>query len=148
MSDSFVKIIPVNHDYLISNDIVNDVLEYLKTNVKSDSINAYIYDHPAFIDCGSNLDKIQCPLCNKNISFDWWGISMDKAYENEFNNLVIQLPCCGNKSSLKDLIYHFPCGFACFEFVLLNPKTELSVNIIKVLEKLLKMPIRIIRSHI
>lgn len=101
-----------------------------------------------FVDCGSNLEEIKCPLCSAILDFGWWGESMEKAGENEFADLTVTLPCCGQNSTLHKLEYHFPCGFARAEFVIRNPEKELSDGAVKQIEELAGLPVQVIHSHI
>ena len=57
------------------------------------------------------------------------------------------MPCCGKSSSLNDLKYHFPCGFACAEFVVENPEGELGNENIIELEKILDTKLRVIHCY-
>lgn len=148
MSDYIVKIVPKDPKYCVSEHRINDILLYLKNTVVAEHIEGNLYETPQFIDCGSNLEKIYCPVCSKVIGVDWWAEKMDIASENNFEDLEVKLPCCGNKSSLNDLQYHFSCGFACIVFELFNPTTELTSDCIVSLEKLLGTYIRVIQSHL
>jgi hypothetical protein len=47
---------------------------------------------------------------------------MEKAYDgNSFVDLGLHLPCCNSSSSLDELIYVKPCGFATFKIEVFNP---------------------------
>ena len=72
---------------------------------------------------------------------------MNMAIENDFESLDVTMPCCGKSSSLNDLKYHFPCGFACAEFVVENPEGELGNENIIELEKILDTKLRVIHCH-
>ena len=38
---------------------------------------------------------------------------MDRYFQNESQDLSVELPCCGETISLNDLNYNMPCGLAC-----------------------------------
>lgn len=148
MSDYYVKIIPTSPQHTIFGCAVNDAVEIVKSSVNFDSVISNIYESPQFIDCGDGLETIKCPICGAELSFDWWGEAMNDAADTAFEDLAIMLPCCSNNSSLNDLKYHYPCGFARWDVSVLNPTTELSQECIKKIEEILNTSIRIIHSHI
>lgn len=148
MSDFHISIIPVNPYLRLSNDVSDEVINYLKSCVIADSIDFYIYDTPSFIDSGSNFKKIRCPICNDDIPNDWWEKAMNNSYETKFAELDIELPCCCKPSSLNNLLYDFSCGFACIKIDIMNPVGDLNDLNIKYIEEILNFPIRIIRTHI
>ena len=67
MSDYIVKIIPKDSQYCVSEYRMNDILRYLKNTIAAEYIDENLYETPQFIDCGSNLEKIYCPVCSKVI---------------------------------------------------------------------------------
>ena len=148
MSDHLIKLIPGSPDYCAKDAQIQRVLNVLKANIQADSIKVSTYTAPAFIDCGSNLERIVCPCCGKPLDLDWWGKAMDAASKNHFNNLLASMPCCKKECSLNDLQYDFPGGFACVEFNILNPVTELSEKHLSEIAKLLGSSVRLIHAHI
>lgn len=148
MSDHIVKIIPSDPYFRINDKLSQKAVQFLKQNIKADSINFCMQESPVFVDCGANLESISCPICNKLLDFDWWQGSMDKAFRGEFMDLYIKLPCCGQDSTLNDLLYHFPCGFSSFEFDIINPSTEINDGVISVLQNLIETTVSVIHAHI
>jgi len=148
MSDHLIKLIPGAPDYRAKDAQIQRVLNFLKASVQADSIKVLTYTAPAFIDCGSNLERIACPCRGKPLDFGWWHKAMDAAYKNRFNNLLASMPCCKKERSLNDLQYDFPCGFACVEFDILNPVTALSEKHLSEIAKLLGSSVRLIHAHI
>lgn len=148
MSDYIVKIIPRDPQVHISDSIANRVLAALQEKILAQRATAESNETPQFIDCGGNLESICCPVCGGPLEFDWWGEQMNIAAKEGFANLEICLPCCGSISSLNDLKYHFPCGFACTELVLWNPAEELSAEDITWIESQLETQVRVIRAHL
>jgi hypothetical protein len=71
---------------------------------------------------------------------------MDIAYQNSFRNLEILVPCCGEKSSLNDLVYILPAGFARFSIEIRNPSQDFG-NRLPVLEELLNISLKSIWAH-
>lgn len=148
MADAYVKIIPINPYACVSESVMGEILNCLKSCVKADSIAVHVYENPVFVDCGSNLEEIRCPSCGECVSFEWWVEAMEQAGAQHFAELNVEIPCCGSVISLNELMYHFPCGFACVEFDILNPIEELDMESIKRIEKLLDVPIRVIHAHL
>lgn len=148
MSDHFVKIIPNDPYFCISGQQAQVVVQYLKLNVKADAVEASMHDHLSFVDCGANLTSISCPYCNSLLTFDWWGNAMNRAFNDHFESLSVQLPCCGADSTLNDLLYDFPCGFAFVEFVITNPVTEVKEGILSAIHNLLGITVRVIHAHL
>lgn len=148
MSDYAVKIIPKSPQMEIVDAALDSAVRCLESKLAAGGIEAHSYDTPAFIDCGSNLEEIRCPLCGEELSFDWWGEAMDTAAGDGFASLEATLPCCGERHSLNDLDYHFPCGFARWEIVVMNPAEGISPGCIAELETILDTPVRLIHAHI
>ena len=148
MSDCITKIIPGNPYSHIAPQLLQKVEKYLAAKIAAEDITSVVYDTPAFVDCGENLEEIKCPFCGVALDFDWWGDVMDKAAENGFVDLTVTTPCCHKGSSLNDLEYHFPCGFAFVEIDIRNPALEVNDDCLKALQELFGEPIRIIHSHL
>lgn len=148
MSDYAVKIIPTNPYYHMDGQNAQKITDALKTKIIADNIELKTYDTPMFIDCGSNLEKIICPVCGETIDFDWWSETMDMAWNDSFMNLSVDLPCCGGHSTLNDLQYYFPCGFSCVELIILNPLDEIDYECLLYVQELLGTPIQCIQAHI
>jgi hypothetical protein len=66
-----------------------------------------------------------------------------------FDNLIATVPCCGGQSSLNDLEYEWPCGFARFELALWNPgRGWLTEQELSAIAQALGHPVRQILAHI
>jgi hypothetical protein len=77
--------------------------------------------HTTFIDQGANFESGRCPGCKIEVEIASWQEWMDKSYESEFRDLYLAMPCCGASTSLNDLIYEWPAGFARFALFIENP---------------------------
>ena len=148
MSDRIIRVIPTDPYYYIDRKTTQQIVDRIKWKIAAENVELKIYDTPAFIDCGSYLEKITCPACGENMDFDWWGTAMDAAWNNRFMDLSIKLPCCGRNSTLNDLQYDFPCGFSCMEINILNPLAELDQEDSLYIQKLIGTPVRCIQAHI
>lgn len=147
MSDCIVKIVPKDPLYKVSEQMLKKAKELLEAKLSCDSINFECYDTPAFIDCGSNLERIVCPQCGAVLDFDWWGEAMEKANEKQFLELETELPCCQKTVSLNNINYYFPCAFACCEITVLNPDFDIENDIVDCIQKILCTEIRVVRAH-
>ena len=66
-----------------------------------------------FVSAMGNFEAIHCPSCGAELSMDWFGETMSQVYDaTRFDSLDIVVPCCGQASSLNDLDYSWPQGFA------------------------------------
>ena len=143
MSDHVVKLIPNDPSLRVPEERARTVEAYLNT-LGAERVEVKRWETPVFVDCGGNLERILCPLCGKELSFDWWGEAMEKSSGTGFQSLEVLLPCCGGSCSLNDLHYYFPCGFARVEFDLLEPRKEVSKEQV---ERIMGCPVRLIHAH-
>lgn len=147
MSTNCAKLIPCDYQFIPENESADQAVRFLKQNIKADDITYDIFENPEFIDCGENLTEISCPYCKAEIDFDRWGEMMNECSSSDFSNLEISLPCCGKKSSLNDLIYDFPCGFARFEIDISEPEATLDDAEIHEVEKLFRQKFKLIEAR-
>ena len=147
MSDHIVKMIPHDPFYKAPISALEQAKAFLESQLHCDSVEIVLDETPVFVDCGSNLEKISCPQCSTELDFGWWGDAMDKACEGAFASLDTQTPCCKKMVSLNDLVYTFPCGFACCQICIYNPepfdKNEISAQ----LQNIFGADVRIIEAH-
>lgn len=147
MSDFITKIVPINYDYIADEEQIQAVIMYIKEIVPDHQIEAEVFETIQFVDCGGELEKIKCPDCGDEISFDWWGEAMDIAAEKEFSDLSVKLPCCGHDGSLNDLEYYFPCGFARMEISITNMGRRFREEELDKIGELLGEKVQIILAH-
>lgn len=102
----------------------------------------------AFIATGGNLERIRCPYCQSVFEEQWWIAAMERAYdETRFVDLTVRLPCCGQLSSLNDLHYEWPTGFACFQLHVRDPSNEIDEATFQELERVLAGSLKKIWAH-
>lgn len=150
MSDYSVKLIPRDPAVQVSSELAQRIVSILRTELNAEAVEVHITDEVEFIDCGSNLETIQCPVCGANLDFEWWGNEMDLAYkESHFKDLMTVAPCCQNQISLGDLIYEWPCAFACFSVEIRNPisDSERIESAVCQVEQNLGIPLKKITAH-
>jgi hypothetical protein len=106
-------------------DLADRALVVFQRHVRAaDDVKAEFLDGIQFIDQGSNFETVSCPRCGDLLDESWWSDRMDAAWSSElhrFADLQVVTPCCGASSSLNDLNYRWPAGFASFRLIATNP---------------------------
>lgn len=121
MPDTVFKIFPRYYFPKYTDEQICSAIKILKMYSK-ENITFTNYNKVQFIDCGEGLTHIFCPWCGFEMKVDLWQELMDKAYNgSSFNHLGLTTPCCKLSSSLDELIYVKPCGFATFVIEIHNP---------------------------
>jgi hypothetical protein len=148
MSVDFLRLIPTAPQLVPNTAAQQMTLQLLKSFVpQADGVYLSVTDDVEFVDPGSNLERILCPVCLSHLETLWWQQAMDTAYSTRFNDLMVIVPCCGTVCSLNDLQYEFPAGFARFILEARHPNTDLDKNQIHLLEQTLGCPLRKIWAH-
>jgi hypothetical protein len=103
-----------------------------------------------FRDCGANIMSMSCPLCDGELSLEWWADKMSDDYDGTgFALSPLTLPCGHTVSSLNDLKYKMEQGFSRFVLRAENPDLgELSPTQIAFFEDCLGCKLRVIYRHI
>jgi hypothetical protein len=115
----------------------------------SGEVTAETHDTVRFIDQGSNLEEVRCPACGTALASDWWSDGMQRAFERDFADLAVTTPCCGTATTLNDLVYDWPAGFARFELSVHSPdRGWLAEQELASLADALGHPVRQILRHI
>jgi hypothetical protein len=123
VSDNYLRLIPTDPAWRPQADAVQRAVATLTALVPSaDAVEAELYDGVTFIDQGTNFEKLSCPNCHAGLTMDWWADRMGDASDARFTRLDVTTPCCGTKTSLNDLDYDWPAGFACAELSVRNPQ--------------------------
>ncbi len=121
----FLNLIPVDPAWVPAPDRASQSIAAFERHILSaDEIKAEFLDGIQFVDQGSNFESVSCPSCGRVLDLAWWGEKMDAAWLddlNRFGDLSIRTPCCDAGSSLNDLAYESPAGFASFALRARNP---------------------------
>jgi DNA-directed RNA polymerase subunit N (RpoN/RPB10) len=149
VSDNWLTFIPADPCLVPSGSRRTAALRFLRSTLpKAAEIEAVLTEEIRFIDCGGNFEKIECPSCSALISDKWWSGAMDKADKKAFKDLNVKTPCCRKETSLNDLKYDWPQGFAKFSIKIMNPKVpDLAATDHAKLEGLLGCTLRRIWAH-
>lgn len=124
MSDNWLIFIPANPSAVPTREAANrgvDVLKRFAPDARA--VEARFLDKVEFVDCGSNWSGVYCPQCSEEIG-EWWRTAIGNAYKSGFENLRIMTPCCGHSTTLNDLHYVWPSGFARFVLEAKSPNIK------------------------
>ncbi len=148
MSFSYLRLIQTDPHYIPSPDQIRRALAIIAANPLGSEPKVKITDDVEFIDAGMNSLGVYCPQCGAEIDLPWWrDDAMDRAYATRFRDLTIKTPCCGFQTSLNDLRYEWPCGFAKFQISFLDPERDLEPAVIERIARALGTPLRKIWAH-
>ncbi len=151
MSDNFIRLIPTDPNFvpdLVAQERARDL--FASFVPAADQVTAVVSEMVEFVDPGNNLEQVLCPACGADLlDGKRWQQLMDRSYKTHFSDLMIMTPCCGSVTSLNDLQYNLPAGFARFILNARNPNVrDLDPAQIKALEQILECRVRRIWSHI
>jgi hypothetical protein len=144
----YLRFIPVDPAY--DPPLVGDqqARQFLASFLPSSAeITSHRYSTIHFVDAGSNWEPIHCPRCGAILEDEAWGHLVDQASVTQFTNLSAMMPCCETASSLNDLRYEWPVGFARFILQARNPDADVSQAQLHLLESVLGCPLRKIWTH-
>ncbi|MFL5731807.1 MAG: hypothetical protein ACJ78Q_01290 [Chloroflexia bacterium] len=162
---SSIRLIPTSPEYVPDTLSQEQAASYLRGLLlpnpdPSSEITARVTEYVEYVDQGGNFERVVCPFCRSDLaseSSEWWDEMMDKAYEGRFADLRIVTPCCHTQSSLNDLKYEWPVGFARFVLEAYEPFSidsegvyqmlELSPADLEYLQETLGCGLRIIWAH-
>ena len=147
MSNTILRFIPTAPDFIPSKYNQDKAKEYLETILKSTKVKFTQTEKVEFVDQGSSFESVACNVCGKSISNDAWQREMDNAYRKHFADLTFITPCCHKQTTLNDLNYNAPAGFAKFIIEIPDPSGDIEPNEITELEKLLGTKVRKIWAH-
>lgn len=122
MSDNYLRLIPIDPTWQPGPAAARHAVATLSALVPgAATIEVELYDEVTFIDPGVNFERVACPACSTELEMDWWSEQMGRAGEASFANLAVTTPCCRTRTSLNDLAYDWPAGFARAEVSVVNP---------------------------
>jgi hypothetical protein len=123
VSDNYLRLIPTDPTWHPGTDAAQRAAATLSALVPgADSIEVELHDEVTFIDQGANFERLSCPACRAELGMDWWSERMGQAGDSGFTNLAVTTPCCRTSTSLNDLTYDWPAGFAHAELSVRNPQ--------------------------
>lgn len=151
MSENWIILIPESPDHIPDVELRKHAAELLRAIAPAaKEIKIVCNDTVQFFDCGENFGSIACPACGADLPLEWWQNTMSHDYSDAgFRLDQYTLPCCDKSSTLHDLRYECPQGFGRFALEAMNPGLDmLDQKHRQELEKILKVPLRVIYQHI
>ncbi|MFE0521356.1 hypothetical protein [Streptomyces sp. NPDC058954] len=153
MSDNYLTVIPTDPYWQPGRDAADRAAAALSRMLPDDDarrgLEAKWNDGVEVVWCGSNLERILCPRCGAECAPDWWAESVSQRYDEGFPTLVVTVPCCDGETSLNELAYDWPMGFARFRIEVLYPnRSWLTDEELATLTDALGHPLRQILIHI
>jgi hypothetical protein len=145
MNTEYLCIIPANPQYVPTVDGQESALAaFTKMLPMAESVDVVVHKEIRFIDAGMKFELVSCPLCESELDQIWWGDAMNTAQRSSFEKLDIRLPCCDAPSTLNNLNYKMPSGFARFLLQAREPKLGryLTVDKLQALESILGTPLK------
>ncbi|HEY2595862.1 MAG TPA: hypothetical protein VGK33_18375 [Chloroflexota bacterium] len=148
MAETYLRIIPRDPGRVPSALARERALGVLQRAVPfADEIDSQVTPDVRFVDCGDNFETVSCPHCSADVG-EWWTMAMEMGHEQQFRDLRATTPCCGRRTSLNELVYSWPAGFARYSLEALNPGLgSLPEALVRRLEDALGASVRIIWAH-
>jgi hypothetical protein len=150
MSTYYYLLIPNAPDYVPDAAAGERALERFASFLpEAEEVTAEEGEDVEFVWAGENFETVSCPACGTVLENDWWIRAVDAAYGgSRFADLRVTTPCCGASTSLNDLQYYFPQGFARFVLSALEPHiTDLEDWQVRELEEIVGCKLRKIWVH-
>ena len=149
MSQHFITLIPADPEFVPEPPRVAEAKRVLAEFLPgAREIAAIVTEEIQFVDQGENFESVRCPACGVELETRWWQAAMDDSYQSKFRKMDVTTPCCSLPSTLNDLDYRFPAGFARFQLRASDPRQkETSPEQIQQLEQILGTRLRQIWTH-
>jgi hypothetical protein len=147
MSSSFLRLISTDPSFVPDTISLASAKTFLSRRYTNDQVEFIFSENIEFIDQGQNFESVSCNLCGHMLDIEDWQKAMDDAYESKFVNLMFTTPCCKKNTSLNDLTYERPAGFAKHVISISSPRQVLTKDDLDTLQSVLKTKLRIIWSH-
>jgi DNA-directed RNA polymerase subunit N (RpoN/RPB10) len=116
MSDSYLRLIPTDPGWRPDDVALRRAVRVLRELVpEADRVRGRQHEGVVFVDAGSNAERVDCPACGAELAEDWWAGRLDRAGRpsaGAFTDLAVTTPCCETRTTLNDLDYVWPAGFA------------------------------------
>lgn len=126
MSENVLKLIPVLPDFVPGDAELQRTCERTALLFHgAGEVSCEVAEHVRFVDQGQNWERVLCPVCASELDDRWWQHAMNTAHQTRFEDLSVVLPCCCEASSLSDLVYEWPAGFARFTIQVRSPGRDI-----------------------
>ena len=148
MSDPRLVLIPTEPGWAPDDVTLRRAVRVLRELApEAGDVRGAVHDAVVFVDAGGDSGGIDCPACGSELDPDWWADRMQRAARQNFTRLAVTPPCCSTRTTLNDLVYSWPAGFARTEIVARNPRRgRLTVQELSRVAGVLHHPVREISS--
>jgi hypothetical protein len=154
VSDNYIRLIPTAPTWEPEADAADVATQYVAglfagSGDTADEVTHEFYGKVAVIDAGVNTESAKCSRCGAPVDLAWV-FDVIEQRSDDLSELDVVLPCCGETSSLNDLEYDWPMGFATFEICVLNgsrDQYQLQLDELERLSSLLGHPVRQVLAH-
>ncbi len=124
MSDPWLIYIPEDPHAAPTQPAIETAVALLRAIApEAEDVRATLTQNVRFHDCGENWSGVACPGCAADVE-TWWITAMEPAHEAGFETLGVVMPCCDATTTLNDLTYLWPVGFARFDLHARNPNID------------------------
>lgn len=150
MSTNVIRLIPQVPTYTPRAEAIARAKQVLRAVLsRTTVVEAIVSSNVRFVDQGENFECVRCPSCAVELSGSWWQDAMDRAHPGAFEDLAVTLPCCSESSTLHDLDYRWPAGFAKFTLQGVDPgiHSPLPEAVVQQLQDILGCRLREIRAR-
>lgn len=122
MSTNLLRIIPTDPAWTPAERAAGEALAVLRDMApEASGTTAVRHGDVTFVDQGGNFETLRCPVCAAELEMDWWHAAMEAASKGRFADLSVAAPCCAARTSLDELDYDWPAGFARFVLEATDP---------------------------
>ena len=122
MSAHLLRLIPSDPEWQPDEVALRRAVRVLRELVPdADRVTAAVHEQVVFIDAGEDAERVDCPGCGEQLDDDWWAARMERASGQDYSRLAVTTPCCGTRTTLNELSYVWPAGFARVELRAVNP---------------------------
>jgi hypothetical protein len=148
VSDNYFRFIPTSPTYVPDAIAQHAGTELVQRHLPhADEVCARVFATTRFVDPGANFEGVFCAHCDEDLT-EWWSAAMDHMAEADFSNLSTTVPCCGIATTLNDLRYEWPAGFARFFLEVRGPGVpEPPTEMLEALQRTLGCELRTIWVH-
>lgn len=151
VSDNWLRLIPTDPTFVptaLAAHRGRDLLaQFAPANESGEPAHIVDAGEIVFIDAGTNFERITCPWCESEIDLEWWQDCLTVAASSGFQDLNTRTRCCDVTTSLNDLRYDWPQGFARWWLEVMNPAAWLSEQQLQAVGEAVGHPVRAVLAH-
>jgi hypothetical protein len=136
MSETFIKIIPSDPEFVPPKVFQAQALRLVMSLVgrRADLVTVTTSPEVEFVESSVDLKAAYCTGCNTQVDPGWWSVAVDQSYHSgHFNTLKVEMPCCGLVTTLNELRYDPPIGWAKFVLEAREPRRDITDEQLEIL---------------